>query len=312
MIKIKKTIHIIILSLFFSTGTNSALQDALFATIGNKAITRADIVNEIKVILILNGENFSQENASNLEAAAIKANIQRTLKRIEIEKYDTLKFNKADVDSELNRLASKAKVDLDTLKNIFAANGIAFSSIEKHIETELLWNSLIFKIYNERLTIDIDEVNEQLKLIQKQEKIKEYLISEIIIEPVPNSEINSKVSEIKNEIKSVGFKKAAMNFSISESSVNGGDLGWINENLISKKFKETIIKTAIGQISEPIILPEGILFFEVRDVKELEQFASLEEAKNQIINSEKQKILNMYSLSHYDNLKRSLTIDYYK
>ena len=312
MIKFKKITYIIILSLFFSVGSNAALQDALFATIGNKAITRADIVNEIKAILILNGENFSQENANNLEAAAIKANIQRTLKQIEVEKYETLKFNKADVNNELNRLASKANVDLDTLKNIFAANGIEFSSIEKHIETELLWNSLIFKIYNDRLTIDIDEVNEQLKLIQKQEKIKEYLISEIIIEPVPNSEINSKVSEIKNEIKSVGFKKAAMNFSISESSINGGDLGWVNENLISKEFKKTISETTIGQVSEPIILPEGILLFEVRDVKDLEQFSSLEEAKNQIINSEKQKILNMYSLSHYDNLKRSVTIDYYK
>ncbi len=312
MRKFKKITYIIILSLFFSVGSNAALQDALFATIGNKAITRADIVNEIKAILILNGENFSQENANNLEAAAIKANIQRTLKQIEVEKYETLKFNKADVNNELNRLASKANVDLDTLKNIFAANGIEFSSIEKHIETELLWNSLIFKIYNDRLTIDIDEVNEQLKLIQKQEKIKEYLISEIIIEPVPNSEINSKVSEIKNEIKSVGFKKAAMNFSISESSINGGDLGWVNENLISKEFKKTISETTIGQVSEPIILPEGILLFEVRDVKDLEQFSSLEEAKNQIINSEKQKILNMYSLSHYDNLKRSVTIDYYK
>ena len=312
MIKFKKITYIIILSLYFSVGSNAALQDALFATIGNKAITRADIVNEIKAILILNGENFSQENANNLEAAAIKANIQRTLKQIEIEKYETLKFNKADVNNELNRLASKANVDLDTLKNIFAANGIEFSSIEKHIETELLWNSLIFKIYNDRLTIDVDEVNEQLKLIQKQEKIKEYLISEIIIEPVPNSEINSKVSEIKNEIKSVGFKQTAMNFSISESSISGGDLGWVNENLISKEFKKTIRETTVGQVSKPIILPEGILLFEVRDVKELEQFSSLEEAKNQIINSEKQKILNMYSLSHYDNLKRSVTIDYYK
>ena len=175
-----------------------------------------------------------------------------------------------------------------------------------------MWNSLIFKIYNDRLTIDIDEVNEQLKLIQKEEKIKEYLISEIIVEPVSNSEINLKVDEIKNEIKKIGFKKTAMNFSISESSVNGGDLGWVNENLISKEFKKVIAKTIIGQVSEPIILPEGILFFEVRNVKELENFSSLEEAKNQIINSEKQKILNMYSLSHYDNLKRSITIDYYK
>ena len=103
-----------------------------------------------------------------------------------------------------------------------------------------------------------------------------------------------------------------MNFSISETSVNGGNLGWVNENLISREFKETIIKTAIGKVSEPIILPEGILFFEVRNVKEVEEFSSLEEAKNQIINTEKQKILNMYSLSHYDNLKRSITIDYYK
>ena len=92
MRKFKKITYIIILSLFFSVGSNAALQDALFATIGNKAITRADIVNEIKAILILNGENFSQENANNLEAAAIKANIQRTLKQIEVEKYETLKF----------------------------------------------------------------------------------------------------------------------------------------------------------------------------------------------------------------------------
>ena len=312
MIKVKKIIYIITLSLFFSAGSNAALQDALFATIGNKAITRADIVNEIKVILILNGENFSQENANNLEAGAIKANIQRTVKEIEIEKYDALKFNPADVNSELNRMALNAKVDLNTLKNIFAANGIEFSSVEKNIEIELLWNSLIFKIYNDKLTIDIDEINDQLKLIQKQKKIKEYLISEIIIEPVPNGEINSKIDEIKNNIKTVGFKKTAMNFSISETSVNGGNLGWVNENLISREFKETIIKTAIGKVSEPIILPEGILFFEVRNVKEVEEFSSLEEAKNQIINTEKQKILNMYSLSHYDNLKRSITIDYYK
>ena len=73
------------------------------------------------------------------------------------------------------------------------ANGIEFSSIEKNIEIELLWNSLIFKIYNDKLIIDIDEINDQLKLIQKQEKIKEYLISEIIIERVPNGEINSKI-----------------------------------------------------------------------------------------------------------------------
>ena len=36
---------------------------------------------------------------------------------------------------------------------------------------------------------------------------------------------------------------------------------------------------------------------------------SLEELKNQLVNSEKQKILNMHSLSHYDKVRRSVAIN---
>ena len=69
--------------------------------------------------------------------------------------------------------------------------------------------------------------------------------------------------------------------------------------------------TKLGEISEPIILPNGILFFKVRDKRKIEKFSNLEEAKNQLVNSQKRKILNMYSLTHYDSLKRSISIEYY-
>ena len=103
-----------------------------------------------------------------------------------------------------------------------------------------------------------------------------------------------------------------MTLSISETSIKGGDLGWVNENLISENFKSQILSTPIGGLSEAIMLPEGILFFHVIDSRELEAFSSLEDAKNQLINAEKTKILQMHSLSHYDNLKRSITIKYYQ
>ena len=103
-----------------------------------------------------------------------------------------------------------------------------------------------------------------------------------------------------------------MDQSISESAIKGGDLGWINENAIANNFKSQIINTSVGDISEPIFLPQGILFFKIRDKKISENTLNLEEAKNQIVQSEKLKILNMYSLSHYDKLKRSITIVYFK
>ncbi len=41
---------------------------------------------------------------------------------------------------------------------------------------------------------------------------------------------------IKSVINDEGFEKAALKFSISDSSKNGGKVGWINENGLNKKI----------------------------------------------------------------------------
>ena len=102
-----------------------------------------------------------------------------------------------------------------------------------------------------------------------------------------------------------------MNLSISQTAIKGGDLGWLSESKISKKFKSIIFNTPIGGLSEPMLLREGILIFKVRDKRKVKEKINLEELKNQLVNSEKMKILNMYSMSHYDNLRRSISIKFF-
>jgi len=287
------------------------IKDSLFATVGNKAITQSDIINEIKIILILTGQSFTEDIKEQLQSGAIQSIIKRNIKKIEIEKYNSLTFNQPDVDKELKKLAGNLYMDLDTFENTFIANGIPFSNVIDQIQIELLWNSLIFELYKDRLVISLDEIGEQLELIQNKKEIEEYLISEIIIKQVPKDKLESTIKEIKNKIKIEGFEKVAMNLSISETALQGGDLDWISENAISEKFKSKIINTPVGNISEPILLPEGILFFKVRDKRKLKKFVNLEDAKNQLVNAEKTKILRMHSLSHYENLRKSITINYY-
>ena len=52
-----------------------------------------------------------------------------------------------------------------------------------------------------------------------------------------------------------------MDLSVTETAIKGGDLGWINENVLSKEFKSKIITTKTGEISEPVILKEGIFIY---------------------------------------------------
>jgi len=311
VIKLKKIIFILLLfSLFFTKG-HTVIKDSIFATVGNKAVTRSDIINEIKIILILNGKIYSEEIKEQLDNAAIQSILKRTVKKIEIEKHENLRFNEADIKKELISLSSNLNMDVDSLKQTFATNGIDFSSIIDRISTDLLWNSLIFALYKDRLSININEIEDQLKKIDKEKKINEYLISEIIIKPVSEESLEVEIKKIHDEVEIKGFEQVAMDRSISSSAMKGGDLGWINENSISKDFKSKIIATPVGKISDPIFLPQGILFFKVRDKKSFEEFINLEEAKNQLVTAEKMKILNMYSLSHYDKLRRTISIVYY-
>ena len=74
---------------------------------------------------------------------------------------------------------------LKLLKILLNANGINFLNIIEQIKTELLWNSLIFELYKDRLSVNLSEIDEQLKLIQNKKELDEYLISEIIIKSVP-------------------------------------------------------------------------------------------------------------------------------
>ena len=160
-----------------------------------------------------------------------------------------------------------------------------------------------------RLVINLDEVNEQLEELDEQKKINEYLVSEIVIRSVSKDKLEKTINELKNKISIDGFEKVAINFSISESSNRGGDMGWVSENMMTKSFRSKVANTPIGKISDPIMLQEGIMLFKVRDKREQE--ITLEQAKEELVKAEKSKVLNMYAISHYDKLRRSVTINYY-
>ncbi len=312
MIKLKKIIFVILISFLFLEKVNSEISDALFMTVGNKPVLKSDIVNEIKLILILNNQSYSEDNREKLHEVAVKSTIRRVIKEIELERNNFYKFDENDFRSELNRLASNIYVDLDTLKNICESNELNFSNVENQVKTELYWNSLIFELYKNRLTINQEQIEERLKQIQNKKILQEYLISEIVIGGINKNDLESEISQLKQKIKNEGFENVAKNLSISESSINGGDLGWLKEDIISEKIKSTIINTPVGYLSEPIILSEAILLFKVRDKRKVETNISLEDMKNQLINTEKTKILNMHSLSHYDKVRRTITVKFYK
>ena len=130
----KKIILFVLVSLIFIEKVNSTISDSIFMTIGNRPITKSDIVNEIKLILILNNESYSDEKRDNLHALAVKSTIKRNIKQIELERNNFYMYSEADLQKELSTLASNIYVDIETLKNICESNELDFSIIENQIK----------------------------------------------------------------------------------------------------------------------------------------------------------------------------------
>ena len=145
MIKIKKIFFLVLFLLISIEKVNAEISDGLFMTVGNKPINKSDLVNEIKIILILNNESYSEDKRDKLQEMAVKSIINRSIKRIELERNNFFKLNPLDFENEIKNLAININVDIETLKNICSSNDLDFSILEDRVKADLFWNSLIFQ-----------------------------------------------------------------------------------------------------------------------------------------------------------------------
>ena len=91
-----------------------------------------------------------------------------------------------------------------------------------------------------------------------------------------------------------------MNKSIA---IIAGEPNSISSEIIFKSWK-----LRKQYIHKPMFVIGNIRLLNLQKIKKK---TNLEELKNQLVNAEKTKILNMYSMSHFDNLRRSTSINFF-
>ena len=60
----------------------------------------------------------------------------------------------------------------------------------------------------------------------------------------------------------------------------------------------------IGEISQPIILPNGILILQIINIKNSEMKIDIEVEYNKAINFEKNRQLNQFSIIYFNKIKK--------
>ena len=156
-------IFILFINITNSTELKSQINNSILVKVGNSLITAIDLENEIKTNLIINGQELSQININNNKGYSVKNLINKSIKNAEINKFGITNYNKQDLKKYVNKIAKNLNTNPIGLKKIFVQNNISYDYFIKNYEIELLWNTLIYQIYKNQISINIIDVENEVK-----------------------------------------------------------------------------------------------------------------------------------------------------
>lgn len=308
MINSIKRLLIFTLCICFLSYEIFALENKILFKVENKIVTSQDILNEINYLEALNPEIQNLEENIIIEIAK-NSILREKIKRIEVEKnFSELDVQEQYIDQVIKSLYIKKNIqNLNDLTDFLSSKKIDTRNIKAKISTDILWNELILKKFSKQVKIDKEKIKNEI-LKSSQEK-KVFFLSEILFSLENNSNLEKKYSLIKKDIYEKGFNNTALIHSIADTSKNGGELGWIDENSLNDTIKNEISKIDVGQHTQPIFTPSGYLILNINDIKFEKIDINYEEEFAKTVNIKTNQQLNQFSNIYFNKVKKDLIID---
>tara|TARA_Y100000816_G_C26038860_1_gene544042 strand:- start:238 stop:1119 length:882 start_codon:yes stop_codon:yes gene_type:complete len=284
-----------------------ANENKILLKVNNELITSIDILNEINYLTSVN------QNIDNLEKNKVFEIARNSLIKDKIRKIALLsiveKIEITDDDFERVLISNYSNTGLKTIKEIsdhINRYNISDELIREKMTINAIWNQFIYDKYSKNIKINIPELKEE---ILKNENQIEYLLSEIVFNLDKGQSLNEKFISIKKAIDQNGFENSALEYSISETSTSGGNIGWVSENSINKNILKKISKIDINNYTEPITIPGGFLIIKLNNKRITKREIEMDDELKKIVKVKTNEQLNQFSNIFLNKIKKDVIIN---
>ena len=282
----------------------------IVVSIDNKVITNFDIQKEINYLLALN-PSLNNLPKKQIYEIAKESLVREEIKEKEILKYYNINYKDPELILLIENIYNRLNIANENEFNKYLSNfDLSIEMISAKLSIEKAWNRLIFEKFNKFINLDELRLKKELEKNLSQPQIQNrYLISEILFQSKDEKEYQEILRNIKKTIEENSFETAASIYSISDSSKNGGEIGWVNKNEISDTIYNVLNKLSIGQFTQPIKIASGFLIIYLNDIKKEEQEFNVDEELKKMIISEKNRQFNEFSIIHFKKIEQQIFIN---
>ena len=269
--KIKYIFLIFLLFGAFSATLKSQDIQAIAVIVNDEVISRYDVNQRVRLILVTSGIPATEENIKRIEEQAIKALIDE---KIQIQ--EAIKLEVPDSPNEINlmldNIARSNQTTAEGILESITSQGVNSETLLNQIKSQLLWNKIVRGRFGSYINISDEEVDIIYDRTIQNINNSQYDISEIFIgfedenEEREARDLTQRLTEqLKNNIP---FEPVAQQFSQASSSGQGGFIGWVSEGQLDPEILSSIKNLEIGAVSEPIKTVNGYFIIKINGKSE--------------------------------------------
>jgi len=171
--KIFLLIFFFLTTFFFQKSTSKEIKNNIIVSVNNLIITELDLTKEINFIKFINKYNSSTEpEIATLRRESINNLINKKIKDMETDFFKIF-ISEKEIENNLYNQLSNLKINKEDLDKFYEKNEIEKNYLKDLVRIDLKWSELINQLYQNRLNINLTEINTEIENIQKVEKIEE-------------------------------------------------------------------------------------------------------------------------------------------
>ena len=265
MIKLISLPTFLLLSfLAFATLLNPAYagtKASIVAVVNDVAISSIDLQNKVKLLIFTTGKKDNPENFLQYRQEALEMLVDEALK---IQAGVSIK------PSSLKNAENTARSYFENIyrsENLTAterlqAAGIQISTALDQLKADIIWADVLTTKFKRQFSQIETLAKLEQKRLMSDLSAPQYKISEIVLMPIPSRPLEQTrklAAQLKESIdQGADFNAIAAQYSMSASSKNGGNIGWVQAKRLPADIQNVIEN---GLLSKKILFQLAPMIF---------------------------------------------------
>ncbi|MGC5748145.1 peptidylprolyl isomerase [Gluconobacter sp. NFX36] len=242
-------------------------EDQILAVINGQVLTQRDVDNRAKLFVLSTGLPVSPDVMNRMRGQIIHQLIDERLKTQEMLKRH-INVEPEQIAAAISNIEQRNGMPKNALRDRLASDGVSLTTLIDQIRVQIGWMQVLREQLGEGGRITATQIAQREQALQAEQGRAQYMMSEIFV-PVadPRHDENELtftrtiITQLRN---GAPFPIVAAQFSQAQSALDGGSMGWVQEDNLDPEVVNIVRQMPIGAISNPIQVAGGFVIATVQ------------------------------------------------